>query len=79
MTGIDGIIRNGRHVIIPEILKAQVLDQLHINHTGREKTKFLAYESIYWINIYNDIENVIRLYYTSHISADTIKGQDDTS
>ena len=37
MAVIDGIIMNCSHVIIPEILKAQGLDQLHINHMGIEK------------------------------------------
>ena len=32
MAVIDGIIMKGRCVIIPEILKTQALDQLHINH-----------------------------------------------
>ena len=27
----------GRHVVIPEILKTQALDQLHVNHMGIEK------------------------------------------
>ena len=34
MVVIDGIIMKSRHVIITEVLKAQVLDQLHINHMG---------------------------------------------
>ena len=37
MAVIDGIIMNGRHVIIPDILKTQALDQLNINHMGIEK------------------------------------------
>ena len=49
-----------RHVLIPEILNTQTLDQLHMNHMGIEKTKLLALESIYWININDDIENFIR-------------------
>ena len=47
-------------IIIPEILKAQALDQLHINHLGIEKKKLQACESIYWANI-NDIENFIKI------------------
>ena len=45
---------------IPEILKTQALDQLHINHMAIEKTKLLAHESIYWVNINDDIENFIK-------------------
>ena len=38
MVAIDGIIMNGRHVVIPEVLKTQVLNQLYVNHMGIEKT-----------------------------------------
>ena len=60
MAVINGIIMKDRHVITPEILKTQDLDQLHINHMGIEKTKLLACESIYWVNINVDIENFIK-------------------
>ena len=55
MALIDGIIMKGRCVILPEILNTQVLEHLHINYIGTEKTKLLAYGSIYWVNI-NDIK-----------------------
>ena len=42
MAVIDGVILKGRHIVIPEALKQQVLDQLHINHMGTEKTKLIA-------------------------------------
>ena len=48
----------GRHVIIPEILKTQALDQLYVSHMGIEK--LLACESIYWVNVNDDIENFIK-------------------
>ena len=80
MAVTDGIIIKGRHVIIPEILKTQVLHQLHINHMGIEKLKLLAHEFIYWANINDDIENFIKKkYYMSYISADTTKRKDETS
>ena len=62
----------GRHIVIPEVLKPQSLDQLHINHMGIEKTKLLVCESIYWAYINNDIENYINiLYYMSYLPANT--------
>ena len=57
---IDGVILRVRHVVIPESFQKQALDQLHLNHMGIEKTKPLAYESIYWININDDIEKHIK-------------------
>ena len=61
MAVIDGVIMKGRCIIIPEILKAQALHQLHINHSHIEKkTKILVCKSIYWANINDDIENFIK-------------------
>ena len=57
---IDGIILKGRHIVIPNNLKQQVLDQLHTNHMGIEKTKLLDCESVYWSSINADIENYIK-------------------
>ena len=34
---IDGIVLKGRHIVIPDSLRQQVLDQLHTNHMGIEK------------------------------------------
>ena len=57
---IDGIILKGRHIVIPNSLKQQVLDQLHTNDMGIEKIKLLAHESVYWSSINADIENYIK-------------------
>ena len=60
LAAIDGIILKGRHTVIPNSLKKQVLDQFHTNHMGIEKTKLLACESVYWSSINADIENYIK-------------------
>ena len=59
MAMIDGFIMKGRHIVIPDVLKPQALDKLHINHVGIEK-KILVCKSIYWASINNDIENYIK-------------------
>ena len=52
---IDGVVMNSRCIIIPQDVKQQVLDQLHLNHMGIEKkTKLLACKSVYWVNINNN-------------------------
>ena len=62
MTVIDDITMKGTYIVIPEVLKQQALDHLHINHMGiKKKTKLLACESIYWANINNDIENIYKI------------------
>ena len=58
---IDGIVMEGRCIIIPKGLKQQALDQLHVNHMEIEKTKLLVCESIYMVNINNDIENHVKI------------------
>ena len=57
---IDRIVLKGRHIVIPTSLRQQVLDQLHTNHMGIEKTKLLAHESVYWSSINVDIEKYIK-------------------
>ena len=60
MVVTDSVIMKGRCLIIPKALKQQVLDQLHVNHMGTEKTNLLVHESVYFVNINNDIENYIK-------------------
>ena len=36
-------------------------DQIYFSHIGIEKTRLLAHESIYWININTDIGNAIKI------------------
>ena len=50
----------GKHVIIPKVFNKQALDQLHLNNIGIGKTKFLAWELIFWININDDTEKHIK-------------------
>ena len=50
----------GRHIIIPAVLKQQVLDQLYTNHMSIEKTKLLTCKSIYWVDINTDIEKHVK-------------------
>ena len=57
---IDGIILKGRHIVIPSSLRQQILDQLHTNHMGTEKSELLACESVYWSSINTDIESYIK-------------------
>ena len=57
---IDGIILKGRCIIMPNSLREQVLNQLHTNHMGIEKTKLLAQECVYWPSINADIKKYIK-------------------
>ena len=57
---IDGIILKGRCIDIPNSLRQQILNQLHTNHMGIEKTKLLTHESVYWSSINADVESYIK-------------------
>ena len=57
---IDSVVIKGRCIIMPQDLKQQVLDQLHLNHMGIKKTKLLTCKSVYWVNINNNIDNHVK-------------------
>ena len=57
---IDKIVLKGRCIVILTSLRQHVLDQLHTNHVGTEKTKLLACKSVYWSSKNVDIEKYIK-------------------
>ena len=78
MAVIGGVILKGRHVVIPDALERQALEQLHFNHMGIQKSNLLVCESIYWPGMNRDIENHIKkLLYPSWFSANTAKGKNN--
>ena len=59
---VNGMVIKGKQIIITPQLQMQMSEQLHSNHMGVEKTKLLACESIYWLNINADIDVTQRIY-----------------
>ncbi|GBO24116.1 hypothetical protein AVEN_44005-1 [Araneus ventricosus] len=51
----------GNRVVIPEILRGKVLDELHISHSGIEEMKSLARCYVWWSKIEEDIETHVGL------------------
>ena len=47
-------------IIIPVTLQDKTPEQLHLIHMGIEKTRLPASESIYWINMNSDIEEMVK-------------------
>ena len=45
-------------IIIHTSLQDKAIKQLHVSHMGIENTRLLACESIYWINMNDDIEAI---------------------
>ena len=61
---IDGMSMEVKRGIIPVQLQKQILQQLFSNHMGIEKTRLLACESVYWLNINASIQNFMKQYAT---------------
>jgi len=55
----DGIILKGSRIIIPQSLRAEVLERLHYAHQGIEKCRLRARSSVFWDCINRDIEKKI--------------------
>ena len=55
----DGLILKGDRVVVPESLRAQVLEATHTGHQGETKCLLLARQSVVWPGISGDI----RYYY----------------
>ena len=53
----DGTAMKGKKIIIPFLLKKQILQQLH--HMGIEKMWHLACALVYYININTDIKHIL--------------------
>ena len=56
---IDIIVMKGKRIIMPESVQGKVLNLLHINHMGNERTRLLACESICGMNMNADIEDIV--------------------
>ena len=56
----DGLILKGNQVLIPEKLRRQVLDVIHLAHQGKTKCILLAREAVFWPRINNDIRSMVK-------------------
>ena len=57
---IGRVSMKGKRVIIPDELKQQAIEQFHMIHMGIKKTRLLAKESVYCINMNSNIESAIK-------------------
>ena len=50
----------GVRIIAPVSIQNKALKQLYVNHMGKEKTRLLSCECIYWVNMNVDIEETVK-------------------
>ena len=50
----------GVRVIVPQKFRKQLLNEIHENHLGINKTKTIARSYVSWPKIDNDIESMIK-------------------
>lgn len=55
LTHDNGIVLYGQRIIVPTLLRRNILDRLHDSHRGTEATKLRARQSVWWPGINNDI------------------------
>uniref|UniRef100_A0A8D8X2M1 RNA-directed DNA polymerase n=1 Tax=Cacopsylla melanoneura TaxID=428564 RepID=A0A8D8X2M1_9HEMI len=71
MVSEDGLLYYDNRVVIPETLKSSALKSLHSGHMGIQKTILRAKETMYWINMNNNIESYIK----KCLTCQTFRGQ----
>ena len=54
----DGIAMKSHRIIIPTVLRKEILTKLHAAHQGSEKTKLRARTSVYWRGLNKDIDEI---------------------
>ena len=59
LTEIDGIIFKGTKIFIPEALRKSMLDKLHVDHLGEEKTQQRARGIFFWPGMCSDIKQKV--------------------
>ena len=47
-------------IVIPKLMRQEILENLHQSHMGISKTKARARETVYWPNINQHIEMLIK-------------------
>ena len=56
----DGILCKGWRIIIPQIIRPNILKLIHAGHQGIEKCKRRARDCCYWPNMNQQIESVVK-------------------
>ena len=56
---LDGVFLKGNHIIVPKLMRTDVLKQIHEGHLGVSKCRLMARTSVYWPDVNNDISDLV--------------------
>ena len=56
----EGLLMRGRRIVVPAVLQKEILDRLHTGHQGITKCRQRARQSVWWLHISAQIEELIR-------------------
>ena len=56
----SGVVLKGQRIVVPSVLRQQVLTDLHKSHQGIARTKSRARQIVYWPKLTVDIERTVR-------------------
>ena len=56
----DGLLMRGDRIVIPAELQQDILHRLHEGHQGITKCRLRARQSVWWLNLSNQIEQLIQ-------------------
>jgi hypothetical protein len=59
MSNSNGLILKGCRIVVPTVLRKEMLEKIHVGHLGKEKCKRRARMTIFWPGINRDIEDLI--------------------
>ena len=60
LTVVDGCLTWGRRVVIPQVFRKQLLDELHTCHLGMSRMKSLARSYLWWPQLNKEVEKMVR-------------------
>lgn len=55
----DGILLRRDRIVVPQVLKKEMLSRIHEGHLGMEKCKRRSRDSVYWPGINSEIEKMV--------------------
>ena len=55
----DGLILKGTRIVIPDVKREQILQQIHEGHLGLNKCQMCAKETVYWPGLNDQLEQLI--------------------